>query len=165
MGIEDELSQIVNRRDHFSLTITPGEAILLDWIFTLHSWDKELEDRLSKKIFLRERIALAVAWEKEIDLSLEEDEIKELLIWVPIIWRLGQEDVGFSLKQKLYRLLCPEPPPEPAREEEKEEVANASTSNDGDPNPYDPGDPPPYIARAEPGGAVEPSEAVPPTDG
>jgi len=115
------LSQKTNDYESFVLHLTPKEALLIDWIFTVHSWDYDLFERLrsKEKINLRQRIGSAfLAYNSGKDeeetkilnnvlhpVEILKTELLELIVVVPNSYQIGIDDIGLSLKQKLYRSL------------------------------------------------------------
>lgn len=79
------------------------EAMLIDWVLTLHTYSSEYLDYLMKPDVQQMRYqAGRIIIDGEGQLELLEEEIKWLLASIPITFRFGKEDVGFSLKKKLY---------------------------------------------------------------
>ena len=83
------------------------EAYLIDWLITLHSYDGELYERLNSPelIALKSELGRVLLNEKDF-IEIEETEFKWIFTTCPITFRWGYgEDVGMSLKTKLYRLF------------------------------------------------------------
>ena len=104
------LARKVNSFESYILCITRKESRLIDWIITLHSWDNDLFERLRSpdKMNLRERIGEAFISEELnsiFDVEITKDELQDLLVLIPNSYQIGSEDVGMSLKVKLYKLL------------------------------------------------------------
>ncbi len=94
-----------------TIKATAQEAMLIDWILTLHTYDAEYLDYLMKPDIQQLRYqAGKIIIDGEGEFELVEDEIKWLLAIVPITFRFGKEDVGFSLKKKLYESLLGKKP-------------------------------------------------------
>jgi hypothetical protein len=80
------------------------EAMLVDWILTLHTSDSDyfgylMKPSIQKLRYQSGRIIVNGGGE----LELLEEEIRWLLTILPATFRLGKEDVGFSLKNKLRK--------------------------------------------------------------
>ena len=83
------------------------EAYLIDWLITLHSYDGELYERLNSPELTALKAELGKVLLVERDyIEIEETEFKWIFTSCPITFRWGYgEDVGMSLKTKLYRLF------------------------------------------------------------
>lgn len=83
------------------------EAYLIDWLITLHSYDGELYERLNSPELTALKSELGKVLLQERDyIEIEETEFKWIFTSCPITFRWGYgEDVGMSLKTKLYRLF------------------------------------------------------------
>ncbi len=82
------------------------EAMLVDWVLTLHNYDSEYLEFLMKPDIQQLRYqAGKIIIDGEGHFELLEEELKWLLAVVPITFRFSKEDVGFSLKKKLYESL------------------------------------------------------------
>lgn len=87
----------------YKIKTTPNELLLLDWVLTMHSWDQSLLDKLTRDYSkLRESIGLVLT-EVFDTVQIESHQIDELMAMIPIMFRIGGEDVGLSLKKKLWR--------------------------------------------------------------
>ncbi len=79
------------------------EAMLVDWVLTMHSYSPEYLDYLMKPDIQQMRLQAGRIIVDDIgEFELLEGELKWLLAILPITFRFGKEDVGFSLKRKLY---------------------------------------------------------------
>lgn len=106
----------------YTVKANAQEAMLLDWVLTLHTYDPEYLDYLMKPDVQQLRYqAGRIIVDGQGELELLEEEVKWLLAIVPITFRFGKEDVGFSLKKRLYEAYLGKKP-----EETLEEVSNAS---------------------------------------
>ncbi|GEM_PF-5787071 len=85
------------------LPLTAAEAALLDWVYVVHSWDEDWYGRCQAKLPFR--LKLAECFDKGGTISIDHDELEDLLVMVPTWFQLGREDAGYSLKKKLYALL------------------------------------------------------------
>ena len=98
------------------------EAMLVDWVLTLHSYSADYLDYLMKPDIQQMRYqAGQIIIDGTGELELLEAEMKWLLAIVPITFRFGKEDVGFSLKKKLYEAYLGRKPEYP-----QQEVSHAS---------------------------------------
>ncbi len=97
------------------------EAMLVDWVLTLHSYSSDYLDYLMKPDVQQMRYqAGRIIIDGTGELELLETEIKWLLAILPITFRFGKEDAGFSLKKKLYEAYL-----ENKTEWSQEEVSHA----------------------------------------
>ncbi len=97
------------------------EAMLIDWVLTLHNYSADYLDYLMKPDVQQMRYqAGRIIIDGDGQLELLEEEIKWLLASLPITFRFGKEDVGFSLKKKLYEAYLNNKP-----EWSQEEVSHA----------------------------------------
>ena len=89
------------------IQITPEEAMLVDWVLTMHTYDSARAEQLTSELMLRlrKKIASVITHEDTGELSLLPEEISYLLISIPITFRFSKEDVGYSLKRKLLATL------------------------------------------------------------
>ena len=79
------------------------EAMLLDWVLTMHTYSPDYLEYLMKPDAQQMRAqAGRIIIDGSGELELLEEEMKWLLAILPITFRFGKEDVGFSLKRKLY---------------------------------------------------------------
>ncbi|MBI2917678.1 MAG: hypothetical protein HYY01_06755 [Chloroflexi bacterium] len=85
------------------LPLTAAEAALIDWVYVVHSWDEDWHGRCQARLSLR--LKLSLCFENGGILTLDQDELEDLLVMVPTWFQLGREDAGYSLKKKLYVLL------------------------------------------------------------
>jgi len=85
------------------------ESMLLDYILTMHNFSEEYMKFLMHEDFqnLREQAGKAIL-NSGGEISLKEDLVKQLLVLVPITFIFLKEDVGFSLKIKLYQIILGE---------------------------------------------------------
>lgn len=100
------LNDLINKNRHI-LHLTDDEARLVDWLITVHSWDYDLFSRLNSPdmIDLRKEIAQVILAKKNY-IDLGKEDFIWLLTCTPITFRWGYtEDIGKSLKTKLYGLL------------------------------------------------------------
>ncbi len=80
------------------------EAMLIDWVLTLHTSSPDHLDYLIKPDIQQLRYqAGRIILDGRGDLELLEEEKRWLLTILPTTFRLGKEDVGFSLKNKLRK--------------------------------------------------------------
>ncbi|MBI2869871.1 MAG: hypothetical protein HYX96_08615 [Chloroflexi bacterium] len=87
----------------YKIKATDQEAMLVDWVLTMHSYSEEYLDYLMKPDIQELRFqAGRIIIRGEGELELTEEEIRWLLAILPITFRFGKEDVGYSLKKKLY---------------------------------------------------------------
>ena len=102
--LDDELRSLLS---FYKLHLTMDEAYLIDWLITLHSYDGELYERLNSPELtaLKAELGRVLLQEKDY-IEIEETEFKWIFTTCPITFRWGYgEDVGMSLKTKLYRLF------------------------------------------------------------
>ena len=102
--LDDELRNLLS---FYKLHLTLDEVYLIDWLLTLHSYDGELYERLNSPelIALKLELGKVLVGEREY-IEIEETEFKWIFTSCPITFRWGYgEDVGLSLKTKLYRLF------------------------------------------------------------
>jgi hypothetical protein len=79
------------------------EAMLVDWVLTLHNYSADYLDYLMKPDIQQMRCqAGRIILDGRGEFELLEEEMKWLLAILPITFRFGKEDVGYSLKRKLY---------------------------------------------------------------
>ncbi|MEX2430534.1 MAG: hypothetical protein WD645_01280 [Dehalococcoidia bacterium] len=108
--------------ERYVVPVSFAEAHLLDWVLTAHQWDQELISRLdTDRIWaIREEVARRLVGHTDV-VSLEHDDVRLLLIITPVLFAVGTEEVGSSLKRKLYECLVGPAP---------QEVKHASASED-----------------------------------
>lgn len=102
--LDDELRSLLS---FYKLHLTLDEAYLIDWLITLHSYDGELYERLNSPelIALKSELGKILLGERDY-IEIEEIEFKWIFTSCPITFRWGYgEDVGMTLKTKLYRLF------------------------------------------------------------
>ena len=102
--LDDELRNLLS---FYKLHLTLDEVYLIDWLITLHSYDGELYERLNSPelIALKSELGKVLVGERDY-IEIEETEFKWIFTSCPITFRWGYgEDVGMSLKTKLYRLF------------------------------------------------------------
>jgi len=89
--------------DHV-VDVSPEEAMLLDWVLTIHAWEQTYLDWLMKPDVRswRDQVGAVIAG-KEKTLYLEHEDVALLLAMIPITFRFAEHDVGYSLKVKLYK--------------------------------------------------------------
>ena len=92
-----------------TFTLTPGEAMLIDWVITMHSFDTVLLERLEQPRFeeLRKKIAPVIVENSTDPVFFTDADIQYLLITCPITHCWGEEDAGFGLKTKLLASQMP----------------------------------------------------------
>jgi len=87
----------------YRVDIDGQEAMLIDWVLTMHSYSQEYLDYLMRPDVQQIRYqAGQIIVNGKGQLELLEEEMKWLLAILPITFRFGKEDVGYSLKKKLY---------------------------------------------------------------
>jgi len=86
------------------IEVTGEEAMLFDWILTLHSFDETTLGWLMKEDIQawREQAGEAIVRKKG-SLRFSYDDLKLVVVLIPITFRFGENDVGYSLKLKLYK--------------------------------------------------------------
>lgn len=86
------------------IPLSKDEAVLLDWVLTLHTFDLDLLGRLVSRYWqIRYEVAKVLIGESQsIDVETG-DEFDEVLTMVPILFSIGGENIGGPLKEKLYR--------------------------------------------------------------
>ena len=100
-------SELRNLLSFYKLHLTIDEAYLIDWLLTLHSYDGELYEKLNSPELtaLKSELGKVLLGEQDC-IEIEETEFKWIFTSCPITFRWGYgEDVGMSLKTKLYRLF------------------------------------------------------------
>lgn len=89
--------------ESYRIDATAQEAMLVDWVLTLHNYSSEYFDYLMKPDIQQIRYqAGRIIIDDKGEFELLESEIKWLLTVLPITFRFGKEDVGYSLKKKVY---------------------------------------------------------------
>lgn len=85
------------------ITLEGEEGMLIDWLLTMHSYSQEYLDWAMTEDFkqLRYQAGNIILDGKGL-LEVEEGVLDILLAITPITFRFGTEDVGYSLKKKLY---------------------------------------------------------------
>ena len=114
-----------------NIELVAEEAMLLDWVLTLHSYDEAFLGWLMQPDVQQWRYqAGTIIVKGKGTISLQDDDIKVLLAFIPITFRFDEVDVGFSLKTKLYRsyLNIPE-----EKEDASKGTAEASTQDNSEP--------------------------------
>jgi hypothetical protein len=87
----------------YRIEATSQEAMLVDWVLTLHSYSPDYFEYLMKPDVQQIRYqAGRIIIDDRGEFELLEGELKWLLAVLPITFRFGKEDVGFSLKKKMY---------------------------------------------------------------
>jgi len=102
--LEDELRNILS---FYKLHLTLDEVYLIDWLLTLHSYDGELYEKLNSPELtaLKSELGKVLLGEQDY-IEIEDIEFKWIFTSCPITFRWGYgEDIGISLKTKLYRLF------------------------------------------------------------
>jgi hypothetical protein len=108
--------------DGYRIETEAQEAMLLDWVLTLHSYSADtLEYLMKPNVQQMRNQAGHIIIDGTGELELLEEELKWLLAIVPITFRFGKEDVGFTLKRKLYEAYLGKKQPV-----DQEEVRHAS---------------------------------------
>jgi hypothetical protein len=110
------------KMDGYRVQTEAQEAMLVDWVLTLHSYSPDCLEYLMKPDVQQMRVqAGRIIVDGSGELELLEEEMKWLLAILPITFRFGKEDVGFSLKRKLFEAYLGRRP-----NREQEEVGHAS---------------------------------------
>jgi len=87
----------------YRVEVDAQEAMLVDWVLTLHSYSADYLDYLMKPDIQQMRYqAGRIIIDGIGEFELLDAEMKWLLAVIPITFRFGKEDVGYSLKKKLY---------------------------------------------------------------
>jgi hypothetical protein len=108
--------------DGYRVEADAQEAMLVDWVLTLHNYSADYLDYLMKPDIQQMRYqAGQIIIDGTGRFELLEEEMKWLLAVIPITFRFGKEDVGYSLKRKLYEAYLGKRPEMPT-----EEVSHAS---------------------------------------
>lgn len=91
------------------ITVTVAEAMLIDWVLTMHAFDISRLEQLETPVMiaLRKQIAPLIVEDKESRITFTAEELGYLLIAIPITFRFYKDDIGFSLKKKLLGMLLP----------------------------------------------------------
>ena len=91
----------------YKLHLNESEALFLDWITTLHSWDYELYERLNKPEIKDFKYQLGkILLKQSTYIELEKDVFQYLFTICPCEFRWGYgENFGLIVKMKLYCLL------------------------------------------------------------
>ena len=112
----------------YIIGVDKEEAMMVDYLITLHSWDLTIFERLTQDDILNLRKQLGrILVAKEMCLTITTESIMLLLLTiVPITYRFGTKDIGLSLKTKLFKayLKIPVEILEEKKEEEKQNVSN-----------------------------------------
>jgi hypothetical protein len=109
-----------------TIQISVSESYVLDWVLTAHSWDPEVIGRLRSASMqdLRLRIGRVPAGHTN-ELVLNDEEVDQLLVLVPVLFMVGTEEVGSSVKKKLYECLIGE------KRDASDARSNETTPQDG----------------------------------
>jgi hypothetical protein len=108
--------------DGYRVEADAQEAMLVDWVLTLHNYSPDYLEYLMKPDIQQMRCqAGRIILDGRGEFELLEEEMKWLLAILPITFRFGKEDVGYSLKKKLFEAYLGKRPEFPM-----EEVSNAS---------------------------------------
>jgi hypothetical protein len=87
----------------FRVEANAQEAMLVDWVLTMHTYSPDYLEYLMKPDVQQMRYqAGQIIINNTGQFELLEEEIRWLLAILPITFRFGKEDVGYSLKKKLY---------------------------------------------------------------
>ncbi len=87
----------------YRVEVDAQEAMLVDWVLTLHNYSADYLEYLMKPDIQQMRYqAGQIIVDGSGQFELLEGEMKWLLAIIPITFRFGKEDVGFSLKKKLF---------------------------------------------------------------
>lgn len=106
MDLERALAELTgDNRHHIKATVE--EAALLDYVLVVHSFDESTFSFMtaSGPRSWRHQAGEIIATKQPGALRLQDEEIEQLLALVPTTFRFGTEDVGLSLKTKLYQAL------------------------------------------------------------
>ena len=108
------------------------EALLLDWLLTLHSYDSEIYRMLLELMPLKEEIGKVLLNEKN-QIEISQEELERLIIICPITFRWGDSsDCGYSLKLKLFNLKINNTDIIQEKEEETAEKDDQPKTDNGD---------------------------------
>jgi hypothetical protein len=87
----------------YTIKVNDREAMLINHLLTLHSYSPEYLQYLMKPTALQVRNQVGkIITQGAGNLQLLEEEIKWLLVIMPVSFPLGRTDAGFTLKKKLY---------------------------------------------------------------
>ena len=110
--------------DGYRINASAQEAMLVDWVLTLHNYSPDYLEYLMKPDIQQMRYQSGrIIVDEGGELELLETEMKWLLAILPITFRFGKEDVGYSLKRKLYEAYLGK-----KQELTQEEVSHASSN-------------------------------------
>ena len=102
MVLDDQnWDSLIENTGNFVLHLDKEEAMFLDWITTLHSWDYDLFERLNspEMKYFKEDLGKVVL-EMGDSVELEKDIFKHIFTICPITFRFGySEDLGLSVKR------------------------------------------------------------------
>jgi hypothetical protein len=92
-----------------TLMVNPEEAMMIDYLITLHSYDPAYLELLKTSMFtsLRTKAATIIAADSEGLISFTDAEVEHLLITIPIDFRFLEKPCGYSLKVKLFKSQLP----------------------------------------------------------
>lgn len=86
----------------YTIRVNDREAILINHLLTLHSYSLEHLQYLMKPTALQVRNQVGkIILQGAGNLELLEEELKWLLVMMPVSFPIGRTDAGFSLKKKL----------------------------------------------------------------
>ncbi len=101
----------------YRVEVDAQEAMLVDWVLTLHNYSADYLEYLMKPDIQQMRYqAGQIIVDGSGQFELLETEMKWLLAVIPITFRFGKEDVGFSLKKKLFEAYLGRKPEFPSQE-------------------------------------------------
>ncbi len=101
----------------YRVEVDAQEAMLVDWVLTLHNYSADYLEYLMKPDIQQMRYqAGQIIVDGSGQFELLEAEMKWLLAIIPITFRFGKEDVGFSLKKKLFEAYLGRKPEFPSQE-------------------------------------------------
>jgi hypothetical protein len=111
-GIGDFINQIDFANAEVELT--REEAICVDYVLTSPSWDADTLGRLDtdRMWAIRRQLGRVLIGHNE-PLVLSEDDVRMLLLIVPGLFAVGTQEVGSSVRRKLFeKIVGPAPVPE-----------------------------------------------------
>ena len=87
----------------FTVQLTLKESVLIDHVLTLHQWDREFLGQLMTEFrLIREANARVLCGGTDKIVFACERTTDEVIAMIPPIFVIGGEEVGFSLKTKMY---------------------------------------------------------------
>jgi hypothetical protein len=103
--------------DGYRVEADAQEAMLVDWVLTLHNYSPDYLEYLMKPDIQQMRSqAGRIILDGKGEFELLEEEMKWLLAILPITFRFGKEDVGYSLKRKMFEAFLGKGPEFPMEE-------------------------------------------------